>query len=78
MYEKIIDEINFKFTTSSGPGGQSVNRVSTKVELRFDVEGSTQLSPDEKIIIITKLYNKINSKCRVMKPEVRKRTGKLR
>ena len=63
MYERLIDEIKFKFTTSSGPGGQSVNRVSTKVELRFDVEGSKLLSPDEKIIIITKLYSKINSKC---------------
>ena len=63
MYERLIDEIKFKFTTSSGPGGQSVNRVSTKVELRFDVERSNLLSPDEKIIIITKLYSKINSNC---------------
>lgn len=30
----------------SGPGGQNVNKVASKVELRFDLAGTTVLSPD--------------------------------
>jgi len=37
-------ELEFKFVRSSGPGGQNVNKVSTAAELRFDVEGSVNLS----------------------------------
>jgi ribosome-associated protein len=31
------DELSWSFTRASGPGGQNVNKVSTAVELRFDV-----------------------------------------
>jgi len=33
---------------SSGPGGQNVNKVSSKVELRFDLAGTAALAPDVK------------------------------
>jgi ribosome-associated protein len=36
-------ELRWVAVRSSGPGGQNVNKVSTKVELRFDLEGSTVL-----------------------------------
>jgi ribosome-associated protein len=54
-------EFNFTASRSSGPGGQNVNKVSTRVELRFDVKGSALLSEDEKEIILARLSNKINS-----------------
>jgi ribosome-associated protein len=53
----------FKFTTSrsSGPGGQSVNKVNTKVTLRWDVQGSALLDEDQRAIIMVKLAKIINS-----------------
>jgi ribosome-associated protein len=39
------DELEERFVRSSGPGGQNVNKVSTAVELRFDVRGSRSLPP---------------------------------
>jgi ribosome-associated protein len=37
-------ELKFTFTTSTGPGGQNVNKVATAVELRFNVTASASLS----------------------------------
>ena len=41
-------EIEKRFGTSSGPGGQNVNKVATKVTLRFDLRNSTALSGAQK------------------------------
>ena len=54
------DEFVFQTSRSSGPGGQNVNKVSSKVELRFSIEASPLLTEEEKRIILTKLANKIN------------------
>lgn len=42
------DELGFRFVRASGPGGQNVNKVSTAVELRFDLVGSPSLPPPVK------------------------------
>jgi ribosome-associated protein len=38
-------ELNWRFSRSSGPGGQSVNTSDTRVELSFDVAQSTAIPP---------------------------------
>lgn len=41
-------ELHWEATRSSGPGGQNVNKVASKVELRFDLPGTQALAPDVK------------------------------
>jgi len=57
--EIIIKELKFKAVRSSGAGGQHVNKVSSKVELMFNVENSFALSDIEKERLYLKLGNKL-------------------
>lgn len=43
------EEIKFSFIRSSGPGGQNVNKVSSAVQLRFDVRNSASLPAAVKV-----------------------------
>lgn len=54
------NEFIFQASRSGGPGGQNVNKVSTKVELRFHVSNSLVLTEQEKELIFSRLNNKIN------------------
>jgi ribosome-associated protein len=56
-----LSEITFYASRSSGPGGQSVNKVSSKVELRFHIAGSSLLTDAEKEILLARLKNKVNA-----------------
>lgn len=57
--EVILKELNFKALRSSGPGGQHVNKVSTKIELLFDLQNSFALSENEKNRIAQKLSSRL-------------------
>ena len=46
--ESIRSEVAFRFSRSSGPGGQHANKTSTRVEAFFDVEGSQALTEAER------------------------------
>ena len=54
------DEIEFQFSRSSGKGGQNVNKVETKVEIRFNIDRSKAFSDEEKEKIKKSLTNRIN------------------
>ena len=54
------NELVYSTSRSGGPGGQNVNKVSTKVELRFNLLSTFLFSESEKEIINKKLKNKIN------------------
>jgi ribosome-associated protein len=53
-------EFSFATSRSGGPGGQNVNKVNTKVELRFNIQLSVLLTDNEKALVSEKLKNKIN------------------
>ncbi len=53
------DELTFSASRSGGPGGQNVNKVNTRVTLRFDVAGSPSLSADQKQTLLARLPGRI-------------------
>ena len=56
---KLLNQLSFRTSRSSGAGGQHVNKVSSRVELRFDVAGSLWLTEFQKIRIQEKLASRI-------------------
>ncbi len=53
------DELRFTASLSSGPGGQNVNKVSSRVTLWFDVVNSPSLSPEQKELIVRRIGSRI-------------------
>lgn len=50
-----LDELEWRFTASGGPGGQHANRSNTKAEVRFDVAASPSLGPRQRERLLTRL-----------------------
>jgi ribosome-associated protein len=55
----LIKELNFKAIRSSGPGGQHANKVSSKIELTFDIENSYELNDEEKSLLLKNIANRL-------------------
>tara|TARA_B100000700_G_scaffold269566_1_gene311020 strand:- start:820 stop:1251 length:432 start_codon:yes stop_codon:yes gene_type:complete len=56
-------EIKWRFSRSSGPGGQNVNKIESQVEIIFNIQKSTVLSSFQKNLLLKKLNNKIINGC---------------
>jgi ribosome-associated protein len=50
-----LDELEWRFTGSGGPGGQHANTSNTRVEVRFDVAGSPSLGPRQRARLLDRL-----------------------
>jgi ribosome-associated protein len=50
-----LDELQWSFSGSGGPGGQHANTSNTRVELRFDVADSPSLGPRQRLRLLEKL-----------------------
>lgn len=61
LREALLKEVTFKTSRSGGKGGQHVNKVSSKVELNFNINASSLFSDDQKMQLMQKLANKINA-----------------
>lgn len=58
-FDALIIELSFKAIRSSGSGGQHVNKVSSKVELSFNITSSKVLSESQKERLQIKLKNRL-------------------
>lgn len=54
-------ELVYQTSRSSGPGGQNVNKVNSRVELRFDIMQSQQLLPEQKELLLVKLASRLTT-----------------
>ncbi|GDX50996.1 aminoacyl-tRNA hydrolase [Bacteroidota bacterium] len=59
-FKTILSELIIKATRSSGKGGQNVNKVSSRIQLFYDVVNSNGISDEEKKMIQHKLKNKLS------------------
>lgn len=67
-------EFEFTMSRSSGPGGQNVNKVNSKVQLKFNVLTSTVLSEEEKALLQKKWAAKLDASGAILLQSQEKRS----
>ena len=66
------NEIKWRFSRSSGPGGQNINKIESRVEIIFNLEDSKVLNDYQKEILKRNLKNKlVNNSLRLVVQEHR-------
>jgi ribosome-associated protein len=67
-------EIDERFSTSGGPGGQHANKVHSRVELRFDIAGSPSLSDHQRERLVAALGDEVRVVVDEERSQLRNRT----
>ena len=57
--KNLTKELSFKAVRSGGAGGQHVNKVSSKIELTFEIESSNELSEEQKELLLKNLSSRL-------------------
>ena len=65
-----LDELEWRFSASGGPGGQHANTANTRAEVRFDVEASPSLGPRQR----SRLLDRLGPVVRVVASDERSQT----
>ncbi|MET4107417.1 alternative ribosome rescue aminoacyl-tRNA hydrolase ArfB [Hymenobacter sp. UYP22] len=61
-----LPELQFQTSRSSGPGGQNVNKVESRVELRFRLLDSQLLTDEQKQTLLQKLASKLTAESELL------------
>ncbi len=61
QFDDLQREITFTTSRSGGPGGQNVNKVNSKVILRWDLQNSSVLRDDQKQLVTAKLKSRLTN-----------------
>jgi ribosome-associated protein len=64
-FELPLSELEYRASRSGGPGGQHVNTSSTRIEVWWDVAGSTALTADQRERLLQKLAPRLDSNGRL-------------
>ena len=70
----ILNELLFSASRSSGPGGQNVNKVNTKITLKWDVAHSQRIDQEQKDLLLKKLSAHITTEGVLMVTSQEKRS----
>ncbi len=67
-------DLNERFTTSGGPGGQHANRSRTRVELRLDLRSCASLSEHQRAVLVAHFGPEVRVVCDEERSQLRNRT----
>lgn len=68
-----VSELEWRFSASSGPGGQHANTSNTKAEVRFDIAGSPSLNEGQRARLVAKLGPEVRAVSQSERSQTRNR-----